>query len=232
MSTYLWVDLGAFLLPFLFSFHPRLRFDRNWSALWPAMACMMLLFIPWDVFFTVHGIWGFNGAHLSGIALVGLPIEEWLFFICIPYACVFTYHCFRVLGVKDFFGPLATPISYGLIVGSLLITVFFPGRAYTASAFGLLAFWLLVLQLWSKPQWLGRAYFAYMVLLIPFIVVNGILTGSGLDTPVVWYNDAHILGIRIGTIPVEDLFYGMLMFLMTVTFHEVLLAKRRKGSER
>ncbi len=229
MSTYLWVDLGAFLVPFLFSFHPRLRFDRTWFALWPAIGGMMLLFIPWDAFFTARGIWGFNMEHLSGISLLGLPIEEWLFFICIPYACVFTYHCFRVLGVKDYFGPWATPISYLLIAGSLLIAVFFPGRAYTASAFGLLGVWLVMLRLWSKPKWLGRAYFAYMVLLLPFLVVNGILTGSGLDAPVVWYNDAHNLGIRIGTIPVEDIFYGMLMFLMTVTFYDALLAKRAKG---
>jgi len=231
MSTYLWIDLGAFLVPFFCSFHPRLRFDRTWFALWPAICGMMLLFIPWDAFFTARGIWGFNMEHLSGIPVLGLPIEEWLFFICISYACVFTYHCFRVLGVKDFFGPWATRISYALIACSLLITVFFPGRAYTTGAFGLLALWLLVLQLWSKPKWLGRAYFAYLVLLLPFLVVNGILTGSGLDAPVVWYNDAHNLGIRIGTIPVEDIFYGLLMFLMTVTFYEALLGRRIRQSE-
>lgn len=65
---------------------------------------MMLLFIPWDVWFTHLGIWGFNTGHLVGISLLGLPLEEWLFFICIPYACVYTYHCFRALGVKDHSG--------------------------------------------------------------------------------------------------------------------------------
>ena len=228
MSTYLWVDLGAFLVPFLFSFHPRLRFDRTWFALWPAIAGMMLLFIPWDAFFTSRGIWGFNASHLSGLALFGLPVEEWLFFICIPYACVFTYHCLRVLGVQDLLLRWSNTISYALIAGCLLIAVFFPGRAYTASAFGLLGLWLLILNLWSKPNWLGRAFFTYAVLLLPFLVVNGILTGSGLDAPVVWYNDAQNLGLRVSTIPVEDAFYGLLMFLVTVTFYEALQARRAK----
>ncbi|MFZ1658640.1 MAG: lycopene cyclase domain-containing protein [Flavobacteriales bacterium] len=226
MSTYLWIDLGAFLVPFIFSFHPRLRFDRTWYALWPAIGCMMLLFIPWDAWFTHLGIWGFNEAHLSGFALLGLPLEEWLFFICIPYACVFTYHCFRVLGVKDYFAKRTELITWVLIFAPLIIIVFFPGKAYTASAFGGLAMWLLILRLWVKPAWLGRAYFAYLVLLIPFLVVNGILTGSFLEEAVVWYNDGQNLGVRIGTIPLEDVFYGLFMFLMTVTVYEALLKRR------
>ena len=229
MSTYLWIDLGALIIPFLFSFHPRLRFDRTWFALWPAIGCMMLLFIPWDIWFTHLGIWGFNTAHLSGISLFGLPLEEWLFFICIPYACMFTYHCFHVLGGKDYFGGKRTPlISWMLVLILLLIIVFFPGKMYTTSTFGGLALLLLLLQLWMRPIWLGRAYFAYLVLLIPFLIVNGILTGSFLEEAVVWYNDGQNLNVRIGTIPVEDVFYGLLMFLITVMVYEGLLARRVK----
>ena len=226
MSTYLWIDLGAFIVPFLFSFHPRLRFDRTWFALWPALLAMMLIFIPWDSWFTHLGIWGFNEGHLSGITIFGLPLEESLFFICIPYACLFTYHCFRALGVKDYFGPWAGRITWFLVPALLLVIVFFPGKAYTTSAFGALALWLLLLQLWLKPVWLGRAYFAYLILLLPFMIVNGILTGSMLEEAVVWYNDAENLGVRIGTIPVEDVFYGLLMVLVPITFYEALLKRK------
>ncbi len=226
MSTYLWIDLGAFVIPFLFSFHPRLRFDRTWHALWPAIGCMMLLFIPWDAWFTHLGIWGFNEDHLTGVALLGLPLEEWLFFICIPYACMFTYHCFRVLGVKDYLGKKTSIFTWVLIAGLLVVIIFFPGKAYTSSAFGGLALWLLLLQQWIKPDWLGRAYFAYFILLLPFLIVNGILTGSFLEEAVVWYNDGQNLGVRISTIPVEDAFYGLFLFLVVVTVYEALLKRR------
>ena len=69
---------------------------------------------------------------------------------------------------------------------------------------------------------MGRFYFAYGVILIPFFIVNGILTGSFISSEVVWYNDAHNLGLRIGTIPVEDIFYGMLLILMNIAIFEWL----------
>ena len=77
---YLWLNLGSFLIPFLFSFHPRLRFYTKWKSLFPAIAIMMAIFIPWDIIFTHQGFWGFNEAYISGIHLFNLPIEEWLFF--------------------------------------------------------------------------------------------------------------------------------------------------------
>lgn len=225
MSTYLWIDLGSISIPLLSSFHPRIRFHRNWYALLPALLVLLALFVPWDAAFTRLGIWGFNPGHVCGIQLFGLPLEELLFFVCIPYACLFTYHALYVLGVSGRFLLPARPTTAALAGVLLLVIVFFPGRAYTASAFGALAFLLLLLDLWLKPVWLGRAYFTYLLLLAPFMLVNGLLTGSFLGETIVWYNEKEILGLRIGTIPVEDVFYGLLLFLLAVAVYEARLAR-------
>ena len=54
--------------------------------------------------------------------------------------------------------------------------------------------------------------------IIPFLIVNGFLTAI----PVVLYNDAENLGVRIYSIPFEDTFYGMLLVLMNIVLYEKL----------
>ena len=63
---------------------------------------------------------------------------------------------------------------------------------------------------------MGKFYRAYLVSLIPFFIVNGILT----SLPVVMYNDSENLGIRIFTIPIEDTMYSLLLLLMNIVLFE------------
>jgi lycopene cyclase domain-containing protein len=219
------VDIGAILVPLLFSFHPRIALHKQWHLLWPAILISTVPFIIWDSYFTRIGVWGFTPKYLLGSYLLGLPIEEILFFICIPYACLFTYYCFR-----NFFGTSYKLKNENLITWIFLIFTFAMGvmnydRYYTSwTAVGLVGF-LLFLKFIVKPRWLSLFYFSHMFLLIPFFIVNGILTGSGLDEPVVWYNNAENIGIRIFTIPFEDIFYGMLMLLLNTFLFEYFLGK-------
>jgi lycopene cyclase domain-containing protein len=151
-------------------------------------------------------------------------VEEWLFFIAIPYACLFTYHSFEYLIKKDYIGPFAKTITAALIVILLLIAVLNPERTYTFVTFLAAAVFLSLHLFVFKSQYLGRFYFTYLVTLIPFFIVNGALTGSFTPEPVVWYDDTRNLGIRMGTIPVEDSIYGLLLLLMNTTVYEWLRA--------
>lgn len=226
MLTYLLVNIFSITIPFVYSFNKRLNFYKTWYAFWPAALITGAVFIYWDVYFTAWNVWGFNPRHLWGIELINLPVEEWMFFICIPYACVFTYHCLNILVEKDYLGPYARTLTAVLIVVLLLAAVFNLNRIYTSFTFIATAIFLLLHLFVFKSEYLGRFYLAYIIIfLMPFLLVNGILTGSFITEEVVWYNNAENLGIRVFTIPIEDFIYGMLLFLMNVTIYEAIIKK-------
>ena len=217
---YLLINFCSIIIPFIFTFHKRLHFYKNWKGLFSGIAIVGGLFIAWDFYYTYLGVWGFNSKYISGIHIANLPLEEILFFICIPYACVFTYHSFKVLKWSPFSAKTAKIITYVLIVALTTVAIMVPGNLYTAVTFLLLSSFLLYLITVEKPAWLGHFYFSWLILLIPFFIVNGVLTGSGIEEQVVWYNDNENLGFRLGTIPIEDTFYGTLLILGIVYVYE------------
>ncbi len=218
---YLWLDLGSLVLPLLFSFHPKIKFYKRWPIVLPGILVMALVFIPWDIYFTAQGFWGFNSNYLSGIQWLGLPIEEWLFFFCIPYACMFTHH---VLSSLVHWWPLSkktTDWVYLIVVVGLIMGLWYGiDQWYTATAF-IYALLILGLTQNTAPQILPTFFMSYLIILIPFFIVNGVLTGSGIPEPVVWYNDNQNFGVRLGTIPLEDTMYnlGMLLTVALVGHH-------------
>ena len=63
---YLIIDLGAASIPFIAGFDQRLKFQKQWRFLFPAILLTMLVFIPWDMVKTDLGVWGFNATYLTG----------------------------------------------------------------------------------------------------------------------------------------------------------------------
>jgi len=217
---YVFINLGAISIPFIAGFDKRLRFDKQWKFLFPSMLLTMVLFIPWDMVKTYLEVWGFNPMYLLGFYIGNLPLEEWMFFIAIPYACLFTYHSLNYLVKKDYLGKYAERITLILAIMLLIIGLFNTGRLYTSVTFISTGAFLMFHRFVVKGDYMGRFYLMYLVTLFPFFIVNGLLTGSFIPEEVVFYDDTQNLGVRLGTIPVEDMVYGLLMLLMNVTWFE------------
>jgi lycopene cyclase domain-containing protein len=224
---YLFVDILSLIFPFLFSFHSKANFSKQWKFVLPGIAITGIIFLVWDEIFTRMGIWGFNEKYTTRIYLMNLPLEEVLFFICIPYACCFTYFAIDFLIEKDLFAVYARGITLSLILLSLVAAVMYWDRWYTVVTFSALAV-LLSYHLFANTKTLGRFYLAFIILLTPFFIVNGILTGTGLNEAVVWYNRDEIIGVKLGSIPIEDCFYAMLMILLSLTIAEKMKPDTKK----
>lgn len=222
MYTYLLLNIATLAGPLGLSFDRKVAFWRTWRAAFPAIALTGALFIVWDVWFTVSGVWGFNPAYLSGISFLHLPLGEWLFFVTVPYACLFIYACVKAYFPQEPLRRVAPWVFRGLLLLLPLLALLFASQLYTLVTFAGLTL-LIALNLYVfRTPYLGHFLLAYLIALVPFLVVNGVLTAL----PVVWYNDLENFGIRLGTIPVEDTMYNMWLLLMNVNIYEWILARQ------
>jgi lycopene cyclase domain-containing protein len=224
--TYFLILAASLAGPLVLSFDKKVNFRKKWKYALQATVFPAYIYIIWDVYFTSKGIWHFNDQYIIGFKLLNLPVEEVIFFYIVPCCCVFIYECIRcyfpLLKEKRY-----ADISLKVLAIALLVTgIIFHNKYYTS--------WTFILNfIFIAAIYLFRNYFkdfdaisflaAYAICLIPFLIVNGFLTAL----PVVIYNNAENLGIRIYTIPFEDIFYGMLLVLMNIVFYEKL--KSRKG---
>ncbi|MEJ7694254.1 lycopene cyclase domain-containing protein [Daejeonella sp.] len=214
-ATYLLINFLTIFFPIALSFDKRVQFFKSWKYIFPGLLITGLVFLVWDYLFTVLNVWSFNPDYVIGIYILNLPIEEILFFITVPFACIFIYECLNYYIKRDLLGSVSRLISIMVIIACIAFLSTLYDRVYTLITFGFLLAALVYAEFVQKAN-LGRFYLAYLVSLIPFYIVNGTLT----SIPVVMYNDAENMAFRFGTIPLEDHFYSMGMLLMNILLFE------------
>lgn len=218
--TYLLILLGALAYPALRYVNPHIPFPRWIVPQSVSIAVTSLVFIVWDIGFTHAGVWAFNPDYVMGIRILGLPLEEVLFFFVILYCCLFIYE----VG-KHYFRLAYSPVWWWILLVQLVLAVvaalLYAERIYSVVNFIVLGL-VLVLILLTRQVHAELPYF-YVALglsLMPFVVVNGLLTSM----PVVQYDDAENLGVRLLTIPLDDFFYCQSMLFLSYYIY-VLLKK-------
>ncbi len=83
----------------------------------------------------------------------------------------------------------------------------------------------VLIDKWSKVNLLKKNEF-YLFLAIIFgfkLLVNGYLTG----TEAVVYNPEYFMGLRLGSIPVEDFLFGFSLISLGIIFWEFFKEKTR-----
>ena len=228
MSLYLWVNILSISVPLLASFHPKMALYKRWGYLFVAIFLSMIPYIIWDVIFTRNGFWSFNETYLQGRYFLDLPLEEWLFFVCIPYACVFTHLSIRILKPQwQLSVKMTNRVTYFLLILFAVVGLTFHQQAYTLVDM-VFAFVILMAAHFFGGKVLRSYYITYLFMLIPFLIVNGVLTGSGIVDQVVWYNDNENFGVRALTIPIEDFAYAFSLILLNLLLFTRLLRQNNR----
>lgn len=86
------IVLGLVLLfPLLLSFDRKLGLYQHWRSLLKTILLVCLPFWSWDIVATGRGHWSFNPEYVIGVAFLGLPVEEWVFFVVVVFVSIFTW---------------------------------------------------------------------------------------------------------------------------------------------
>lgn len=214
--------------PLALSFEKNLRLYTRWKYLVPAILITMFVFVLWDIIFTHLGYWFFNPIYNSGIYINKLPLEEYLFFLVIPYACAFSFYALQFHFPKLKLNERWTTILTILIaVASIMVSLRYQNLTYTFVTFLVLPV-ILLLSYYFAKEVVQRYLAIYPILLIPFFIINGILTGTGIEQAVFDYNPQVILNIRIFSIPLEDMFYNFSLLLSPLALTHVFETMSKK----
>jgi len=221
--VYIILNLGSISIPLLYSiFERKFHFIQYFKIAVFSIILVAIPFLIWDGIFTVNGIWGFNPDYYLGLKAFGMPIEEWMFFFCIPYACLFTHEVLKYYFPKFKLSKAVTVLlSFFLVILTSYLFFLNFGKWYTSinlALFTVLILYAIKFHLKSLQEY----YPSFLVILLPFLLVNGVLTGSFIEEPVVWYNNDENMNFRLFTIPFEDIFYAFnMLFPMQLIFNNL-----------
>lgn len=213
--TYLLLNLFIIVVPLWYTPDKRTAYYRRLPALGFSIAVVSTCYLVWDIAVTSRGEWSFNSKYLTGVQIFNLPVEEILFFITVPYSCLFIYEVVLYRTKPNSF-KLPNIVFIASIALLLAAGVVFSHQGYTAKALVSCGFFLIAALLFDRPLIKSRQYWAWLAICyIPFLIINSILTAL----PVVEYNRAAIWGPRFGTIPLEDFFYNYAMLSFYLLFY-------------
>ncbi len=225
MSLYAWVIILSFAGPFALSFDKKVAFHKEWRFVFLAALIVAVPFLIWDELFTQWKVWGFNPTYVLKIYLGQLPLEEVLFFVVIPYNFIFILKVIQAYFPNRNQKRFAPLFAFAFMISAIVWMLLHSDNYYTFLA----TFLTAVLTIFLRNKiWYQDFMWAYLLCLIPFFIVNGVLTGAVTPEPIVWYSEQHIIGWRMISIPFEDLYYNYAL-LLPVTWMYFSLKNRKEN---
>jgi lycopene cyclase domain-containing protein len=218
LSTYFLIIFSIIIVPLIYSiFDKTLFYLKNIKSLIFSILIVGGFFIVWDIIVTIRGHWDFSKNEIFGIYFFGLPIEEILFFIVVPFSCLLIWETLNFFNKSNLDFSSNKFIFY--LIGSLFIlfSLFFIHLEYTFVVLFITGLTLLLTNFSSNLFFKRNYYFFIIICFLLFLFFNYLLT----SIPIVIYGSNFITNFRILTIPIEDFFYNFSLLTLYLLVYEL-----------
>lgn len=212
--------------PVIFGSMKRFYFlDKAKSAL-ISLSIPLIPFLVWDAAVTGRH-WFFSSEYTLGFRILNLPPEEILFFVSVPYACLFTWEMINRFTKDKEVDNLNVLYLLPIPLFAAAVYFFTINKEYTALVMVSSGIMFLVDKYLKTELFLHKNFYYYLLLVAVFtILFNGYLTWR----PVVTYDPIYQLDFRIWTVPVEDFLFGFsLLFIATSIFIKLEKGKNERS---
>lgn len=187
----------------------------------PALVAILstaFTFIVWDI--AVTGIfWTFNSAFTLGPRIGGVPFEEMLFFVTVPFGCLVLWvnwgRAHNTKNERALVPVIMLLVSTPITIGSMLLGWYYTGVISAIFILTIFFDYLSSIKLFRKYIFHS---FSLLVMFLTFIF-NLYLTAR----PVVLYNNVMKSNINILTIPAEDFVYGLALISCVIILYELIV---------
>lgn len=218
-SLYLLIDLAALIIALFFSFRPRASFRKEWKWLLPSIGVVAIPTLLVNAQLIRIGAWGYNQDHILGQFVYLLPIEEILYYLCVPYLAMLGYYFCRY-----YFPGTQLKYSGRIIAGVSAALCLIIAAAYLDHLFTLISFLgvsiFLAFCFLRRPFWLGHLIISFSVFSIAFILYNSTLGELNLIFPIFKYEAAETMDVFVNNMPIECLPYSLLVFGSIISIYE------------
>jgi lycopene cyclase domain-containing protein len=210
--------------PIYFGVQSKYGFKKYAKTAITAVIITAVPYLIWDSIVTYEH-WYFNEKYTLPVRLFNLPIGEILFFITVPFACLFTWEMISQNIKEVIFVEKKLIKTIFAIIPFIGTLIFISGLQYTGLAIIAVGLAIFLDYVLGTKLLFSRNFNLYLILVILFtLIFNWYLTAR----PVVLYGIQYQLDFRIITIPIEDFVYGISLMYFATAIYEYL--KRKKFS--
>lgn len=220
--TFLLLALGLLVLPLVFNFHKNIFKNGNFKAALGASLISAIIFSTLAVVLQLLGVLIYSTDRTIGVLFKDIPIEQYLLNFSFSLVGVSLYQYLNISFPKNDLQRYSLAIS-NLLLGLCIAFLFFGySKWYTLLTFSTLLLVLFLIEYVGKLRFMYKAYRAFMVMLIPFYLVYGVLFWNGI----LKVSQNGLFGLYIAKIPLENHFIALSTLLVSVYMFEFFRSKQ------